>query len=72
MCVCVCGVGGGGGGGGVQIVQILGPFMIMRGLSCDRVGFDHFFFFFWGGGDYLQNPCQLAKNSGFKSNFFLR
>ena len=29
-----CGVG--------QIGQILGPFMIMRGLSCDRVGFGLF------------------------------
>ena len=33
---------GGGGGGGGQIGQILGPFMITRGLSCDRVGFGHF------------------------------
>ena len=36
LCVCVC-VGGGGG----QIGQILGPFMITHGLSCDRVGFGH-------------------------------
>ena len=34
-----------GGGGGGQIGQILGPFMIMRGLSCDRVEFGYF-----GGG----------------------
>ena len=25
-----------------QIGQILGPFMITRGLSCNRVGFGHF------------------------------
>ena len=31
--------------GGGQMGQILGPFMITRGLSCDRVGFGHF-----GGG----------------------
>ena len=31
--------------GGGQIGQILGPFMITRGLSCDRVEFGHF-----GGG----------------------
>ena len=36
---CVC-------GGGVQIGQILGPFMITHGLSCDRVGFGHL----WRGG----------------------
>ena len=29
-------------GGEGQIGQILGPFMITRGLSCDRVGFGHF------------------------------
>ena len=29
--------------------QILGPFMITRGLSCDRVGFG-LIIFFWGGG----------------------
>ena len=33
-------------GGGGQIGQIFGPFMITRGLSCDRVEFGHFF----GGG----------------------
>ena len=33
---------GGGGGGGGQTGHILGPFMITRGLSCDRVGFGHF------------------------------
>ena len=43
VCVCVC-VGGGGG----QIGQILGPFMITRGLSCDRVGFG---LLFSGGSD---------------------
>ena len=32
-------------GEGGQIGQILAPFMITRGLSCDRVGFGHF-----GGG----------------------
>ena len=42
VCVCVCVWGGGGGG---QIGQIWGPFMITRGLSCDRVEFGHF-----GGG----------------------
>ena len=31
------------GGGRGQSGQILGPFIIMRGLSCDRVGFGHFF-----------------------------
>ena len=31
--------------GGGQIGQILGPFMITRGLNCDCVGFGHF-----GGG----------------------
>ena len=31
-----------GGGGGGQIGQILGPFMITRGLSCNRIGFGHF------------------------------
>ena len=39
--------GRGGGGGGCQIGQIWGPFMITRGLSCDRVGCGHFFFFFF-------------------------
>ena len=34
-----------GGGGGGQIGQIWGPFMITRGLSCDRVEFGHL-----GGG----------------------
>ena len=33
LCVCVCMLGGRGGGRGRQIGQILGPFMIMRGLS---------------------------------------
>ena len=38
------------GGGGCQIGQTMGPFMITRGLSCNRVGFGlFFFFFFWGG-----------------------
>ena len=50
--------------GGGQIGQILEPFMITHGLSCDRVGFGHFLFYFiylfiylfffggggWGGG----------------------
>ena len=43
LCVCVCVCVGGGG----RIGQILGPFMVTRGLSCDRIGFGHFF---WGGG----------------------
>ena len=37
--------------GGGQIGQILGPFMITRGLSCDRVGFGHF-----GGGGSCDPP----------------
>ena len=37
-----------GGGGGCQIGQILGPFIITRGLSCDRVGFGNF----WGVGGW--------------------
>ena len=36
---------------GGQIGQILGPFMITRGLSCDRVGFGHF-----GGGGQMKPP----------------
>ena len=42
-----------------QIGQILGPFMIMRGLSCDHVVFGHFFilFYFFGWvGDPLTPP----------------
>ena len=39
--------------GGAQIGQILGPFMITRGLSCDRVGFGHFGV---GGGEGLMTP----------------
>ena len=38
--------------GGGQIGQILGPFMITRGLSCDRVGFGHFL----GGGRGSDDP----------------
>ena len=38
MCVCVCVCVWAGGEGG-QIGQILGPFMITCGLSCDHVGF---------------------------------
>ena len=41
--------------GGGQIGQILGPFMITRGLSCDRVGFGHFFLG-GGGSDDLPDP----------------
>ena len=40
---------------GGQIGQILGPFMIMRGLSCDRVGFGHF-----GGGHMTPLTPTLA------------
>ena len=36
--------------GGGQIGQILGPFMITHGLSCDRVGFGHF------GGGHMTPP----------------
>ena len=36
LCVCV-----GGGGGGGLIGQILGPFMIRHGLSCNCIGFGH-------------------------------
>ena len=36
---------------GGQIGQILGPFMITRGLSCDRVEFGHF-----GGGGGSSDP----------------
>ena len=43
------------GVGGCQIGQILGPFMITRGLSCDRVGFCHF-----GGSDDSPDPSPLA------------
>ena len=39
-------------GGGGQIGQILGPFMITGGLSCDRVEFGHF----WGGSDDPPDP----------------
>ena len=38
--------------GGGQISQIWGPFMITRGLSCDRVEFGHF----WGGSDDPPDP----------------
>ena len=38
--------------GGGQIGQILGPFMITRGLSCDRVGFGHL----GGGSDDPPDP----------------
>ena len=38
--------------GGVQIGQILEPFMITRGLSCDRVGFGYF----GGGSDDPPDP----------------
>ena len=71
VCVCVC--VGGGGGGGVRLVKILGPFMITRGLSCDRVGFG----LFWGGGgadDPLTLPPptprygpESSSNDSFKS-----
>ena len=39
--------------GGGQIGQILGPFMITRGLSCNCVGFGHFF---GGGGGGQMTP----------------
>ena len=41
--------GGGGGGWGCQIGQILGPFMITRGLSYNRIGFGLLFFVCVGG-----------------------
>ena len=47
---------------GGQIGQILGPFMITRGLSCDRVEFGHF------GGGQMTPPtppwlraCKISK-----------
>ena len=42
-------------GGGGQIGQILGPFMINGGLSCDRVEFGHF-----GGGQMTPPDPPLA------------
>ena len=39
---------------GGQIGQMLGPFMITRGLSCDRVGFGHL-----GGGGGSDEPPWL-------------
>ena len=44
-----------GGGGGGQISQIWVPFMITRGLSCDRVEFGHF-----GGGQMTPLTPPLA------------
>ena len=44
------------GGGGGQIGQILGPFMITRGLSSERIEFGHFFFFFFLGGGGIRRP----------------
>ena len=45
---------------GGQIGQILGPFMITRGLSCDRVEFGHL-----GGGQMtpLTSPWLRACSS---------
>ena len=55
-----------GGGGGGQIGQIWGPFMITRGLSCDRVEFDHFGGGGGGGGvseevDMMRAELERAK-----------
>ena len=54
----------GGGGGGGQIGQILGSFMITRGLSCDHVEFGHFGGGVGGGGSDdppdLPPPTALA------------
>ena len=47
--------------GGGQIGQILGPFMITRGLSCDRVGFGHF-----GGGGVQMTPLTPPWATGLK------
>ena len=45
--------------GGGQIGQIWGPFMITRGLSCDRVEFSHF-----GGGS--DDPPDTPLATGLK------
>ena len=59
-----------------KIGQILGTFMITPGLSCDRVGFGHFFKFifcgfflvFWGffggGSDYPPPPPPPPPATG--------
>ena len=47
--------------GGGQIGQILGPFMITGGLSCDRVEFGHF-----GGGQ--MTPPDPPPGYGPESN----
>ena len=51
--------------GGVQIGQILGPFMITRGLSCDRVGFGHLG---GGGSDDPPDPPWLRACKEHKKN----
>ena len=55
LVLCVC-------GGRGQIGQILGPFMIMCGLSCDRVGFGHF-----GGGADGYGPVSCLGQGGLHS-----
>ena len=46
--------------GGGQIGQILGPFMITGGLSCDRVEFGHF----GGGGGGSDDPPDPPLATG--------
>ena len=53
----------GGGGGGGQFGQILGPFMITRGLSYDRVEFGHF-----GGGGGSDDPPDPPLATGLSSD----
>ena len=55
LCVCVVGRG--------QIGQILGPFMITRGLCCDRVGFGHFGKEGGGGGGGGSDDPPLPTQS---------
>ena len=45
--------------GGGQIGQIWGPFMITRGLSCDRVEFGHL-----GGGGGSDDPPDPPPGYG--------
>ena len=59
--------------GGGQIGQIWGPFMITRGLSCDRVEFGHF-----GGGGVRwppltppgYGPASVSLGTGGRSMFY--